>query len=493
MKKFTACVIGSGPGGYVAAIRLAQLGVSVCVVEREHLGGICLNWGCIPTKALLKSAEVFHSIKKSQEYGITIDDNILKSIKPDLSKIIDRSRGVAAKLSNGIAMLMKKNKIEVISGQASFKSSNEISVTKFVSKEICGLKSNPVIPTLSDIETISADYFIIATGARAREIKGFEPDGNLVLTYKEAMSQKTLPQKLLVVGSGAIGIEFASFYNTVGSNVTVFEMLDRIVPSEDLEISKLAEKYYKSQGLNIHTSINLISFVKNKNSITVEYKLSNGEVKKDEFDKIIMAVGVVPNTDKISIENTKVKKDDKGIVITDKYLQTNDEKIFAIGDVTTGPWLAHKASHEGIVAAEKIASKLKLYDESKIHPINRTNIPGCIYTNPQIASVGLTEQKAKELGYDIKVGRFSPAGNGKAIATNKIEGLVKTIFDKKTGELLGAHLIGGDVTEYISAFLVGKTMEGTDLDFISTIFPHPTLSEMIHESVLDSNGRVIHI
>ena len=490
IKEFTACVIGSGPGGYVAAIRLAQLGVKTCLVEREHLGGICLNWGCIPTKALLKSVEVLDTIKHSKDFGIELDQNL---IKPDLAKIIDRSRTVAGKLSSGIQGLMKKNKIEVIKGNAKFISQNEIQIENFAAPEVCGLKSNGFTQSIDGVTKISAEYFIIATGARARVIPGFEPDSKLVLTYKEAMAQKDLPKKLLVVGSGAIGIEFAYFYNSVGSKDTVIETLDRIVPTEDIEISKLAEKIYKSKGLDIQTSAGLKSFTKKSNSVVVKYSLSDGAIKEEEFDRVIMAVGVVPNSDAINLEKANVKKDEKGIIQTDKYLQTSQNNIFAIGDVVSGPWLAHKASHEGIIAAEMIASKLSKYDKNKIHAINKLNIPGCIYTNPQIASVGLTEAKAKELGYDIKIGRFLPIANGKAIASGKTEGLVKTIFDKKTGELLGAHAIGADVTEYISALLVGKNVEATELDFQSTIFPHPTLSEMIHESALDADGRVIHM
>ncbi len=466
---YNVCVIGGGPGGYVAAIRASQLGLKVCLVEREHLGGICLNWGCIPTKALLKSAEVYKTITQAEEYGLKVDS---KNISFDMKEVVKRSRGIAEKLSGGIKGLMKKHKIEVVMGEAKFASSGQILVAE---------------------QKITADYFIIATGARARMVKDFEADGKLILTYKEAMVQESLPQRLLVVGSGAIGIEFATFYNTFGSKVTVVEMVDRIVPSEDIEISKLAEKSFKAQGLTIFTSASLVKFEKKQNTVLVTYKLSSGDVKTEEFDRVIMATGVVPNTDSLGLEKTKVAKDERGIITTTKYLETSDEKILAIGDVTQGPWLAHKASHEGIIASEIIASKLGKYDKSQIHAIHRLNIPGCIYTSPQMASVGLTEAKAKELGYDVKIGRFPYAANGKAIAIGKTEGLVKTIFDKKTGELLGAHLIGADVTEFISTFLIAKTMEGTELDFIQTIFPHPTLSEMIHESVLDSQERVVHI
>ena len=469
MSGYNVCVIGGGPGGYVAAIRAAQLGLKVCLVEREHLGGICLNWGCIPTKALLKSAEVYKTIKEASSYGLSVDE---KAVKFNIADVVKRSRDVSQKLSSGIKGLMKKHKIEVVEGEAKFESSSQIDVKG---------------------QKITADYFIIATGARARIIKDFEADGKLVLTYKEAMVQSELPKKLLVVGSGAIGIEFASFFNTFGSSVTVLEMQDRILPTEDAEICKLAEKSFKAQGLNILTSAGLVKFVKNSNSVSVTYKTSAGEVKTEDFDKIIMATGVVPNSDALGLEKTKVKKDEKGIILTNKHLETEDAKILAIGDVTKGPWLAHKASHEGIIASEVIAAKLGKYDIKKVHPIHPLNIPGCIYTSPQIASVGLSEAKAKELGYDVKIGRFPYMANGKAIAIGKTDGLVKTIFDKKTGELLGAHLFGADVTEFISTFLIAKTMEGTELDFIQTIFPHPTLSEMIHESVLDSESRVVHI
>jgi dihydrolipoamide dehydrogenase len=463
MKNFDLVVIGAGPGGYVSAIRASQLGLKTAVIEAKHLGGICLNWGCIPTKALLKCSEVNYTLSHLADYGFSAEN-----IKFDFTKIVERSRSVANKLSEGVKMLLKKNKVEVVSGFAKFTSKNEIIV--------------------DDKEAIKAKYFIVATGARARVLSGFEPDGESVWTYREAMVAKSLPKTLIVVGSGAIGCEFANFYANLGTKVTILEGAERILPAEDAEISKLAHKSFEKQGLKIETGVKLESLSKTSKSVKVKY---NG--KEIEAEKLIMAVGVVPNTEGIGLEKAGVNLDEKKLIKTDDYGATSNPNIFAIGDVTQGPWLAHKASHEGIISAEKIASLEGKYDGKKIHKLNRLNIPGCTYTRPQIASVGLTEAKALEMGYKLKIGRFTPAGNGKSIASGETEGLVKTIFDEKTGELLGVHMMGAEVTEMISTFLVGKQMEAVEEDFISTIFPHPSLSEMMHEAVLDAFGRVIHL
>lgn len=457
-------IIGGGPGGYVAAIRAAQLGLNTAIVEKEHLGGICLNWGCIPTKALLRSAEVFHTLKHAEEYGIKAKD-----ISFDLKKIVERSRNVAKQLSGGISHLMKKNNVEVFEGYGKLNGKGKIKVEQNGKK----------------IADIKARHIILATGARARILPGFKPDGKQILTYKEAMIQEKLPKSLLVVGSGAIGIEFASFYNTLGVDVTVVEVMDRILPVEDTEISKLAAKSFESQNMKIHTSTQVEALKKGTKTV-VAHIIKNGKKEKIEVEKVIMAVGVQANTENLGLESTKAKLT-KGFIKTDEFNQTAEKGLYAIGDVTAGPWLAHKASHEAVICVEKIAGK------NEVKPINKSNIPGCTYCHPQIASVGLTEEKAKEQGIGIKVGRFPFIGNGKAIALGETEGLIKTIFDAKTGELLGAHMIGAEVTELINGFLVGKTCEATEEDFMHTIFPHPTLSEMMHESVLDAFGQVVHM
>ncbi len=462
---FDVVVIGGGPGGYVAAIRASQLGMKTAVVEREHLGGICLNWGCIPTKALLKSSEVYHTLHKLEEFGLSADN-----IKFDLKKIVERSRGVAKKLSGGIGMLLKKNKVTVFDGQGRIEGAGKVAVEKDGKK----------------ISTLSAKHIIIATGARARVLPNLEPDGKLVVTYKDAMIPETMPKRLLVVGSGAIGIEFASFYKTMGAEVTVVEVMDKILPVEDDEISKMAHKAFEKQGMKILTSTSVESLKKGKDNVTAILKAKDGKTSELTVDRVIVAVGVVGNTENLGLEKTKVKIE-KNQIVTDEYCRTAEAGIYAIGDVAGAPWLAHKASHEGIICVEKIAS------QPNVHPMKRTNIPGCTYCHPQIASVGLTEKAAKEKGYDIKVGRFQFIGNGKAIALGEPEGMVKTVFDAKTGELLGAHMIGAEVTEMIQGYVVAKTMEGTELDLMHTIFPHPTLSEMMHESVLDAYGKVLHM
>lgn len=468
-KKFDLCIIGAGPGGYVAAIRASQLGLKVAIIEANHLGGICLNWGCIPTKALLKSAEVNHLLHNLDSYGFSAE-----KVKFDFDKIIERSRGVSKKLSGGIGGLMKKNKVEVIDGFGKFINNKKVSVEK----------------DGKEVAQIEASYFIVATGARARVIPGMEPDVKNIWTYREAMTPKALPKSILVVGSGAIGVEFASFYRNMGSEVTIIEMADNILSVEDEEISKLARKSFEKQGMKIHTSAALKSLKKGKGSVTASVEIK-GKIEEITAEKVIMAVGIVANIENIGLEKTKIKLD-KGHIVANGYLETAESNIFAIGDVVGAPWLAHKASHEGTIAAEKIASKLNKYNAKKVHPIKVENIPGCTYAMPQIASVGLTEKKALATGKKIKVGRFPYMANGKAVAAGESEGLIKVIFDDKTGELLGAHLIGAEVTEMIQGYVIAKQAELTEEDLMHTIFPHPTMSEMMHEAVLDAYGKVIH-
>ena len=463
-KSFDIVVIGGGPGGYVAAIRAAQLGMKAAVVEANHLGGICLNWGCIPTKALLRSSEVHHLIKHADQFGIQVKD-----VSFDLKKVVERSRGVASQLSGGIGHLLKKNKVTVIDGWGKLAGKGKVSVEK----------DGKVI------DELTAKNIIIATGARARVLPGLEPDGKLVWTYREAMVPTEMPKSLLVVGSGAIGIEFASFYRNMGAEVTVVEIADRVLPVEDEEISALAHKSFVKQGMNIVTGAQVTKLDKGKNNVKVTIKDAKGKDSQVTVDRVIMAVGIVGNVENIGLEKTKIKTD-RGHIVTDQWLATAEPNVYAIGDVTGAPWLAHKASHEGVICVEKIAK------QKDVHPMNKSNIPGCTYCMPQVASVGLTEAQAKEQGYKIKVGRFPFMGNGKAIALGEPEGLVKTIFDEKNGELLGAHMIGAEVTELIQGYVLGKTLEATEAEFMHTIFPHPTLSEMMHESVLDAYGKVIH-
>ncbi|MEZ5813537.1 MAG: dihydrolipoyl dehydrogenase [Alphaproteobacteria bacterium] len=457
-KNFDVIVIGGGPGGYVAAIRAAQLKMKVAVVEANHLGGICLNWGCIPTKALLRSSEVYHLAQNAEAYGLKI-----KGLEFDFQKIVERSRGVAKQLSGGIGHLLKKNKVTVIDGFGKLEGKGKVSVGK---------------------DTYSAKHIIIATGARARILPGLEPDGKFVWSYKEALVPDAMPKKLLVIGSGAIGIEFASFFKTLGADVTVVEMMDRIVPVEDAEISGMLEKSLTKQGMKIIKNAKVSKLDKGKDEVTAHIEIK-GKVEKHQFDRVISAVGIVANTEELGLEKTKVKLD-RGHIVTDGYLATDEPGVYAIGDVTGAPWLAHKASHEGIICVDKIAG------QKGVHPMVKSNIPGCTYCHPQVASVGLTEAAAKDAGYKVKVGRFPFMGNGKAIALGEPEGLVKTVFDEKTGELLGAHMIGAEVTELIQGFVIGKTAELTEAEFMHTVFPHPTLSEMMHESVLDAYGKAIH-
>ncbi|MGE3624395.1 MAG: dihydrolipoyl dehydrogenase [Bdellovibrionales bacterium] len=456
-------VIGGGPGGYVAAIRAAQLGMKVTLVEREHLGGICLNWGCIPTKALLRSAEVATILKHADAFGFAI-----KYFSFDIKKIVERSRKVAGQLSAGVGYLMKKNKITVVNGSATLLGGGRIEVLKD------GKKSE-----------FSAKNIIIATGARARSLPGLEPDGKVVWTYKEAMVPKAMPKSLLVIGSGAIGIEFASFYRALGADVTVVEVMDRILPVEDAEISAFARKAFEKQGMKILTGATVKRLDKTHDNVTATIE-QNGQTTQSKFDRVILAIGITGNIENMGLENTKVKTE-KGHIKIDQWCATDEPGVYAIGDVAGPPWLAHKASHEGVLCVERIAGV------KGVHPLNTANIPGCTYCTPQIASVGLTEAAAKSAGREVRVGRFPFIGNGKAIALGEPEGLVKTIFDAKTGELLGAHMVGPEVTELIQGYVVARTLETTEQELMNTIFPHPTISETMHEAVLDAYGRAIHI
>ncbi|KCZ51972.1 dihydrolipoamide dehydrogenase [Hyphomonas beringensis] len=468
--QYDLIVIGSGPGGYVAAIRATQLGMKTAIVERESLGGICLNWGCIPTKALLRSAEVLHLANHAKDFGLKIDKADF-----DLDAVVKRSRGVANQLSTGVKFLMKKNKIDVIEGTARLEK---------------GTPAPKVIVKGKDDKETSyqSKHVMLATGARARDIPqaGLVADKKLIWTYREAMTPDVMPKRLLVIGSGAIGIEFASFYHELGAEVTVAEVMDRILPVEDEEISKLAEKDFKKQGLNIVTGAKVENLKAGKNTVTAEITDKSGKKEKKEFDRAILAVGIVGNVENLGLEDLGVKFE-KTHVTVDNFGRTGVKGLYAIGDLTGPPWLAHKASHEGVVCVEGIAGA------EHAEPFDPWNVPGCTYSHPQVASVGLTEKVAKEKGYDIKVGRFPFIGNGKAIAMGASEGLVKTIFDKKTGELLGAHMIGAEVTELIQGYVIARQGELTEQDLIHTIFPHPTISETMHESVLDAEGRVIHV
>ena len=459
---FDLIVIGAGPGGYVAAIRGAQLGMKVAIVEREHLGGICLNWGCIPTKAMLRTSEVFHLMHRAKEFGLKADN-----IGYDLDAVVKRSRGIAAQLSGGIGHLMKKNKVTVFMGEATLPAKGRVSVK-----------------TDKGTQDLTAKNIVLATGARARELPGLEADADLVWTYKTALTPPRMPKKLLVIGSGAIGIEFASFYNTLSADTTVVEVMDRVLPVEDEEISAFAKKSFEKQGMKIMQKAMVKKLDRAKGKVTAHIEVG-GKTEKHEFDTVISAVGIVGNVEGLGLEELGVKVD-RTHVVTDEYCRTGIDGLYAIGDIAGAPWLAHKASHEGVMVADLIAGK-------HAHPVKPETIAGCTYCNPQVASVGYTEAKAKELGYEIKVGRFPFIGNGKAIALGEAEGLVKTIFDAKTGELLGAHMIGAEVTELIQGYVIGRQLETTEEDLMNTVFPHPTLSEMMHESVLDAYDRVIHM
>lgn len=463
MTDYDLIIIGGGPGGYVAAIRASQLGLKTALIERAHLGGICLNWGCIPTKSLLRTSEINHLLQSLQSYGFQADN-----ISFDFKKIIARSRGVSEKLAKGVAHLMKANKVTVIEGDAKIK----------------GREGAKTLVSVNGQQELTAPHLIVATGARARTLPGLEPDGKLIWTYKEAMVPETLPKSLLVLGSGAIGIEFASFYSLMGTDVTVVEMQESILPVEDKEISTLAHKSFEKQGMKIHTRSTVSGLTKNTESVTVTLDIQ-GKAQEITVDRVILAVGIVGNTENLGLETTKVSVE-KGHIVTSGFCETSEPGIYAIGDVAGSPWLAHKASHEGILCVEHIKGL------TTSHPLKKENIPGCTYSHPQIASVGLTEEAAKAGGYDIKVGRFPFMANGKALAMGEPEGLVKTIFDSKTGELLGAHMIGAEVTELIQGFCLAKTLEATEQEIMNTIFPHPTLSEMMHESTLNAFGRSLH-
>jgi len=460
---FDIIVLGGGPGGYVAAIRAAQLGMKAALVERQHLGGICLNWGCIPTKALLRTSEINHTLHHLPEFGFAPVEAHF-----ELDKVVKRSRAVAKQLSSGVAHLLRKNKVTVVDGTG----------------KLAGKQTLAVEKAGAPVATLKAPHIILATGARARQLPGVESDGKLIWTYKEAMIPPAMPKSLLVIGSGAIGIEFASFYLNMGAKVTVVEVLDRILPVEDEEISAFARKAFEKQGMTIHTSASVKSARKNGDSVTVVVE-ANRKSQEITVDRVISAVGIVGNTENIGLEGTGVKVDRTHVVI-DEYCRTGEPGVYAIGDLAGPPWLAHKASHEGVICVEKIAGL------NDVHPMDVLNIPGCTYCRPQVASVGLTEARAKAAGHEVKVGRFPFIGNGKAIAMGEPEGLVKTVFDATTGELLGAHMIGAEVTEMIQGFTIARTLEATEAELMHTVFPHPTISEAMHESVLDAYQRAIH-
>ena len=461
--KFDLIVVGGGPGGYVAAIRAAQLGMKAAVVEREHLGGICLNWGCIPTKALLRSSEISHLLHNLDEFGFAADN-----IRFDLNRVVKRSRAVAKQLSSGVGHLLKKNKVAVVEGEGKLAGKHRLAVSK----------------AGKAVATLEAPHIMIATGARARQLPGLESDGTLIWTYREAMTPEAMPKSLLVVGSGAIGIEFASFYRNMGAEVTVVEVLDRILPVEDEEISAFARKAFEKQGIKILTGAKLSGVKKNGDSVTATVE-AGGAARELTVDRVISAVGIVGNVENLGLEGTGVVVDRTHIVI-DEWCRTGEPGVYAIGDVTGAPWLAHKASHEGVICVEAIARV------NDVHPLNVGNIPGCTYSRPQVASVGLTEARAKAAGHEVKVGRFPFIGNGKAIAMGEPEGMVKTVFDATTGELLGAHMIGAEVTEMIQGYTIARTLETTETDLMHTVFPHPTVSETMHEAVLGAYGRAIH-
>ena len=462
-QSFDLIVVGGGPGGYVAAIRAAQLGMKTAVVEREHLGGICLNWGCIPTKALLRSSEINHLLQHLPEFGFAADN-----IRFDLDKVVKRSRGVAKQLSSGVAHLLKKNKVTVIDGAGRLAGKHRLAVSK----------------DGKETATLTAPHIILATGARARELPGIEADGKLIWTYKHAMVPTAMPKSLLVIGSGAIGIEFASFYRSMGAEVTVVEVLDRVLPVEDAEISAFARKAFEKQGIKIFTSATVKAARKAANAVTLTIE-AGGKSQEITVERVISAVGIVGNVEGIGLEGTGVKVDRTHVVI-DPFCRTGEPGVYAIGDLVGPPWLAHKASHEGVICVEKIAGL------AHVQPLDTRNIPGCTYCRPQVASVGLTEAQAKAEGHEVRVGRFPFIGNGKAIALGEPEGMIKTVFDAKTGELLGAHMIGAEVTEMIQGYTIARTLESTEAELMHTVFPHPTVSEAMHEAVLDAYGRAIH-
>lgn len=469
-QKFDIVVLGSGPGGYVAAIRAAQLGFKTAIIERAELGGICLNWGCIPTKALLRSAEVFHNMKHAADFGLVADQ-----LGFDLDKVVARSRGVAGQLSAGIKHLMKKNKITVLEGNGKLIKPGQLSVEKDGKKTLVG-----------------ATDVILATGARAKELPHLKADGELIWTYRHALVPNTMPKRLLVIGSGAIGIEFASFYNELGAEVTVVEMMDRVMPVEDEEISAFALKSFKSQGMTIKTEASVTKLDKKKSTVVCTVEGKGGKSEQIEVDRVIIAIGIDGNVENIGLEDNKIKVD-RGHVVTDEWGHTGVKGVHAIGDLTGPPWLAHKASHEGVILVEKIARDKGNKEIKDLHPMDKGNIPGCTYCRPQVASVGMTEKAAIEAGHKVRVGRFPFIGNGKAIAMGEAEGMMKTVFDAKTGELLGAHMVGAEVTEMIQGYTVARTLETTETELMHTVFPHPTMSEMMHEAVLDAFGKTLHM
>lgn len=462
-EQFDLVVVGGGPGGYVAAIRAAQLKMKVALVEREHLGGICLNWGCIPTKALLRASEINHLLHSLDQYGFAADN-----IRYDFAKVVKRSRQVASQLSSGVKGLLKKNKVTVFDGHGKLAGPGRLAVSK----------------DGKAVAEIQAKHIILATGARARVIPGIEPDGRLIWSYREALQPDIMPKKLIVIGSGAIGSEFASFFLNMGAEVTLIEVMDRILPVEDAEVSTFVQKSFAKQGMKVITGARVQGVRKSGDGVIAVIEAAN-KVTEIQADRLISAVGIVGNVENLGLEGTKVKVE-KTHVITDEYGRTGEDGVYAIGDLTGAPWLAHKASHEGIVVVEAIAGQHP-------HPVEVSNIPGCTYCRPQVASVGLTEAKARELGHEVRVGRFPFIGNGKAIALGEPEGFVKTVFDARTGALLGAHMVGPEVTEMIQGYTVARTLETTEAELMHTVFPHPTVSEAMHESVLDAYGRVIHI
>ena len=477
--QYDILIIGGGPGGYVAAIRAAQLGLKTAVVEREHLGGICLNWGCIPTKALLRSAEIYHYATHASDYGLKLEGKMTFNI----ADVIKRSRGVSGQLNVGVGFLLKKNKVDVIWGEAKITKPGEVVVGK--SSKPAVEPQHPVPKGVQGEGTYQAKHIIIATGARPRALPGIEPDKKLIWTYFEAMVPDVMPKSLIVMGSGAIGIEFASFYRTMGADVTVVEVMPQILPVEDSEIAALARKRFEKQGIKILNGAKVTGVSKASNSVTATIQDEKGATQSITADRLISAVGVVGNIEGLGLEALGIKTD-RGCIVTDGLGKTNVSGIYAIGDVAGPPMLAHKAEHEGVICVEGIKGL-------HVHPMDKLKIPGCTYCHPQVASVGLTEAKAKEAGYTLKVGRFPFMGNGKAIALGEPDGLVKTIFDAKTGKLLGAHMIGAEVTELIQGYVVAMGLETTEEELMHTVFPHPTLSEMMHESVLDAYGRAIHV
>lgn len=477
--QYDVLIIGGGPGGYVTAIRASQLGFKTALVEREHLGGICLNWGCIPTKALLRSAEIFHYATHASDYGLKLEGKMTFNI----ADVIKRSRGVSGQLNGGVGFLLKKNKVDVIWGEAKVTKPGEVVVGK--SSKPAVEPQHPVPKGVLGEGTYQAKHIIIATGARPRALPGIEPDKKLIWTYFEAMVPDVMPKSLIVMGSGAIGIEFASFYRTMGAEVTVVEVMPQILPVEDAEIAALASKRFEKQGIKILTGAKVTGVSKSANSVTATIQDEKGATQSITADRLISAVGVVGNIEGLGLEALGIKTD-RGCIVTDGLGKTNVAGIYAIGDVAGPPMLAHKAEHEGVICIEGIKGL-------PVHAMDKQKIPGCTYCHPQVASVGLTEAKAKEAGYTLKIGRFPFMGNGKAIALGEPDGLVKTIFDAKTGKLLGAHMIGAEVTELIQGYVVAMGLETTEEELMHTVFPHPTLSEMMHESVLDAYGRAIHV